>query len=318
MNILLVKMSSMGDLVHNLPVVSDIALHYPEARIDWLAEEDYVPIPALHPQVRRVIPIALRRWRKRLFSPDTWREMAAFRDQLQETRYDKIIDTQGLLKSALAGRLAWGSTVGGDATSIKEPLAARYYDQRVPVAKSRHVIDRCRTIAAVALGYAANTPPVLGIRAEPLVADWLPRKKYGVLMHAASRSEKLWNESHWIALGFALAKRGIVTVLPWGSRAEYQRSQRLAQVIPDALIPPRMNLAVVAQFLAGSQIVVGLDTGFTHFAAALGVPTVGVFCDSDSVQAAVVGDAACVSFGQKGYPPSYETVWAATAQMIST
>ncbi|MDP2752659.1 MAG: lipopolysaccharide heptosyltransferase I, partial [Rhodocyclaceae bacterium] len=275
-----------------------------------------VPIPALHPQVRCVIPIALRRWRKQLFSSNTWKEMSAFRVRLQENRYDRIIDTQGLLKSVLVGRLARGFTVGGDAASIKEPWAARYYDQRVPVAKSRHVIDRCRTMAAVACGYTVQSPPVFGIRAEPLVADWLLHKEYAVLMHAASRPEKLWNESHWVTLGHALAQQGIVAVLPWGSPEEYQRSQRLAQIIPEAVIPPRMNLAVVAQFLAGSRIVVGLDTGFTHFAAALSVPTVGIFCDSDSVQAAVMGEAPCVSLGFKGTPPDYATVWAAVQRLL--
>lgn len=317
MRILLVKMSSMGDLVHNLPVVSDIVAHFPEAQIDWVAEENYVPIPALHPRVRRVIPIAWRRWRRQLLRRDTWREMAAFRAALQETPYDWVIDTQGLLKSALVCRLAHGPAAGGDRASIKEPLAARFYDRRIPVAWSRHVIDRCRAVAAGTLGYALDTPPRFGIVAPPLAADWLPATPYCVLMHAASRPEKLWPEEHWLALGHELAGRGLAVVLPWGSAEELERSRRLAAALPNACVPPRMDLATAARFLAGSRIVVGLDTGFTHFAAALGRPTVGIFCDSDGAQAAVYGDSYCASFGRKGQPPGYPTVLDAMLQALA-
>jgi len=317
LKILLVKMSSMGDLVHNLPVVSDIHAHCPAAVVDWVAEEAYATIPALHRGVRNVIPIAWRRWRRHLGCTGTWREMAAFRRQLTAADYDFVLDSQGLLKSALVGTMAHGVLVGGDGKSIREPLAAIFYRHRLPVAWSRHVVDRCRAIAAGILGYAIDTPPEYGIKAVPLVADWLPATPYCVLMHAASRPEKLWQESYWIDLGLFLKQIGLVSVLPWGSAEERQRSLRLAQFLPGAVVPPLMDLATAAGFLAGSALVVGLDTGFTHFAAALGRPTIGIYCDSDSRQAAVYGSAFCESYGQSGDPPSYATIQDAATRALA-
>lgn len=312
----------MGDLVHNCPAVTDILARFPDAVIDWVAEEAYVPIPALHPGVRQVIPIAWRRWRRQLGQKATWGEMAAFRRRLQETPYDFVLDSQGLLKSAAVDKLArlapGGRIVGGDARSIKEPAAARFYHQRLPIAWSRHVVDRCRAVAAGALGYTLDTPPRYGIHAPALVADWLPSQPYAVLMHAASRPPKLWAEEHWIALGRRLARDGIVAALPWGSPEERQRSERLAAALPGAFIPPLMALDSAGRFLAGARVVVGLDTGFTHFAAALGRPTVGIFCDSDSIQAAVFGDAFCESYGQKGQPPALDTILDAVDRALAS
>lgn len=318
LKILLVKMSSMGDLVHNCPVVTDILAHFPDAQVDWVAEEAYVPIPRLHPGVRRIIPIAWRRWRKHLLTGATWGEMGCFRRELQAESYDYILDTQGLLKSVAVARLARGGVVvGGDRHSIKEGAAARFYDQRLPIAWSRHVVDRCRAVAAGALGYALDQAPRYGIHAQPLEADWLPTGPYGVLMHAASRPPKLWSEDNWLAVGRRLAEDGIVALLPWGSPEERARSERLAAQLPGAVVPPLMDLGTAARFLAGSRLVVGLDTGFTHFGAALGRPTVGIFCDSDGEQAAVFGDGFCASYGKKGLPPDLGTILGAVDRALA-
>ncbi len=318
MQILLVKMSSMGDLVHNCPVVSDIRARFPDAKIDWVAEEAYAPIPSLHPGVRQVIPVAWRRWRKSLWQEATREEIRRFAEALRTTHYDLTLDTQGLLKSALVCKLARTRTiVGGDWQSIKEGFASVFYDKKLSIAKSRHVIDRCRAVAAGALAYSIDTPAYYGIRAEPLIADWLPQTPYAVLMHAASRPEKLWPEEHWMSVGRELIKQGILPVLPWGSQEERTRSERLAKNLGQAVIPPLMTLDIAARFLAGAVIVIGLDTGFTHFAAALGRPTIGIFCDSDVEQAAVSGDSACASFGKKGEPPDLATILASMENMLT-
>lgn len=319
MHILLLKTSSMGDLVHNCPAVTDILAHYPDAAIDWVAEEAYVPIPQLHPGVRKVIPIAWRRWRKNLFSAQVRGEIRDFLKALRATRYDYVLDSQGLVKSVVIAHLTRrDKIVGGSWTSIREGIASCFYGQRLLISWSRHVVDRCRAIAAGALGYALDTPPHYGIHAEPLLAEWLPSGPYAVLMHAASRPEKLWAEENWLSLGNTLAAQGIVAVLPWGSREEQARSERLAAQLPGAIVPPLMSLDVAARFLAGARVVVGLDTGFTHLAAALGRPTIGIFCDSDSVQAAVYGDAFCESFGQKGAPPSLQTIHASLQRALAS
>lgn len=318
MQILLIKTSSMGDLVHNCPVVTDILTHYPDARIDWVAEEAYQAIPKLHPGVRSVIPVAWRRWRKHLLQANTWREMGEFKRRLQEVDYDMVFDTQGLWKSVAIAKLSRNhAIVGGDRHSIKEGGASFFYDKRLPIAKSRHVIERCRAVAAGALGYRIDTPPHYGIRAEALVADWLPARPYAVLMHAASRPEKLWPEEYWIAVGKYLQQRGMIALLPWGNKDEQARSQRLASALEGAVVPPLMALDTAAHFLAGAAIVIGLDTGFTHFAAALGRPTIGIFCDSDGVQAAVFGDGTCASFGRKGSPPALATIVDAAEKLLA-
>jgi len=170
MRILLVKTSSLGDVVHNLPVASDVRARFPEARIDWVVEEGFADIPRLHPAVGRVIPVAVRRWRRALFSADTWRELRAFRDSVRAERYDLVLDTQGLIKSALLARQAPGKLAGYAAEAAREPLAARFYDAAYVIPKNLHAVERNRWLAAAALGYEPNLPLDYGIAAAPLAA----------------------------------------------------------------------------------------------------------------------------------------------------
>ena len=154
MRILLVKTSSLGDVIHNLPVVSDLRRSFPDATIDWCVEEAFADIPRLHPQVGEVIPVALRRWRKTLFQRATWREIGQFRRRLARTPYDAILDTQGLIKSALIARQASGRRLGYAAEVAREPLAARCYDETFVIPPNAHAIERNRWLAAAAF----NTP----------------------------------------------------------------------------------------------------------------------------------------------------------------
>ncbi|MDZ4255314.1 MAG: lipopolysaccharide heptosyltransferase I, partial [Sulfuritalea sp.] len=167
MRILLIKTSSLGDVVHNLPVVTDLRRSYPEAQIDWVVEEGFCEIPRLHPGLNRVIPVALRRWRKALLTPATWGEIRSFRSALQEQSYDLVIDTQGLLKSALIARLARGTRCGYNATAAREAIAARFYDVRFEVGKDLHAVERNRRLVALAAGYSASSAPDYGIAVPP-------------------------------------------------------------------------------------------------------------------------------------------------------
>lgn len=279
--ILYVKTSSLGDIVHALPAVSDIRARFPDAEIDWVAEEAFAAIPRLHPGVARVIPVAIRRWRRQLGRAATWRELRAFRAELRARRYDWIIDSQGLLKSALVATLADGRRGGYDGNSAREPLAARFYQERFAVPRALHAVTRNRELAARVLGY--SVPPELdyGIRTAPLALPWAPAEPYAVLLHGTSHQRKLWSEDCWAALGNRLARHGWRAVLPWGSAAEEARSRRLAERIPGARVPPRLTLDEAATLLAGARAVVGVDTGLSHLAAALAVPTVGVFVATD-------------------------------------
>lgn len=307
--ILLVKTSSLGDVLHNLPVASDIARHYPNARIDWLVEESLAALPRLHPAVRNVIPVAVRRWRRSLLSAAAWREIGAFRNALAAQRYDIAIDTQGLLKSALLMRGARALRCGFDRNSAREPLAASLYQRTFTVARAQHAVERNRQLAAQALGYAPEGKAEYGIR-PPAIARpaWLADGPYAVLLHATSRADKLWDEANWIALGRYLLERNIRSVLPWGSEAEQTRSLRLAGAIPDAVAPPRLSLNEAAALLGEAQAAVGVDTGLAHLAAALGVPTVGIYTATDPALTGLYAGRRAVNLGNIDRAPDTAAV----------
>lgn len=314
MRILLVKTSSLGDVIHNLPVVSDIVRSLPGARIDWVVEESFRDLPHLHPGLGRVIPVALRRWRRSPFAAGTWREIGLFRGSLRSVGYDRVVDTQGLVKSLLVARQArlapGGQRWSYDRASIREPLAAPGYDRHAAVPRNLHAVERNRALAAAALGYAdalADLPLDYGIRAEPLRDAWLP-PAYAVLLSATSRADKLWPEEHWIALARDLARQGLRCLLPAGSAAERQRAARIAAAVPGALAAPALGPKDLARLFAGAAAVVGLDTGLTHLAAALGRPTVALFTGSRPELTGVHAGPAAVNLGGPGQIPDPDRV----------
>lgn len=315
--ILLVKTSSLGDVIHNLPVVGDIRMHFPEAEIDWVAEESFAVIPLLHPGVKNVLPVALRRWRKTPFARRTRDEIHGFIRRLRENTYDIILDSQGLLKSALIARLARGSRAGLDRRSAREPLAALFYDYAVAVEKNRHAVERNRLLAGQVLGYTPDTPADYGIAAPEAALPWLPGGAYAVLLHATSRDEKLWAEENWIALGSRFHEQGMCCVLPWGNDAERARSERLAARIPGAEVAPRLDLGEAAALLARARAAVGVDTGLAHLAAALNVPTVALYCATEPGLTGVYGGATAVNLGSMGRPPTAAEALAAAERVTA-
>jgi heptosyltransferase I len=314
--ILLVKTSSMGDVIHNLPVVGDILGAFPGSTIDWMVEDAFAAIPALHPGVRRVIPVAVRRWRGVLASGHTHREIREAREFLRDETYDSVVDTQGLLKSALLARWAHGPVCGCTWGTARERLASLLYDRRVRLDWSRHAVERNRMIAARCLRYEASGAACYGIGAPERRFDWLITDPccYAVCLHGTSRDDKLWEEGNWLALGARLNATGLAVVLPWGSAAERERSLRLSARIPGAVIPPRLALDEAAALLGNAAAVVGVDTGLSHLAAALGAPVVGIYCATDPEDTGVHGPAA-VNLGRKGSPPSVNDVADALASV---
>lgn len=304
---LLVKTSSMGDVIHNLPAATDLARAFPGCVIDWVVEEAFADVPRLHPAVRRVVPVALRRWRRSLASPATWREFGALRAALREERYDRVIDTQGLAKSALLASLAAGPRCGYDRTSAREPLAALAYGSRCAVERALHAVERNRRLAACCAGFALEGGADYGIVAPQRAFDWLPPGRYAVLLTATSRDDKLWPEERWVELGRRLAERGLGSVLPAGSVSERERAARLAHAIPGAVAAPPLALADLAALLAGSAAVAGVDTGLTHLAAALGRPVAGIYCATDPGLTGVLA-ARAVNLGAAGRPPTVDEV----------
>lgn len=309
MRILLVKTSSLGDVIHNLPVVGDIRRHFPGVTVDWCVEENFAAIPALHPDVARIVLVAIRRWRKNLLNGDTWRQIAEFRRNLRENPYDLVIDTQGLLKSALFARQACGPKAGYAADSAREPLAARFYDRTFSVDRRLHAVVRNRQLAALALGYELSGEPDYGIAAPDEALPWLPEKPYVVLLTATSRDDKLWPEARWTALGRQLAERGIAAVLPGGSPVERERAARLAASMPGAVAAPPLGIPALATVLAGSRATVGVDTGLTHLAVALAVPTVALYTATDPGLTGVLGSGFWRNLGGKAQVPTVQSVF---------
>ncbi len=310
--ILLVKTSSLGDVLHNLPVVGDIALHHPHATIDWVVEESFAALPALHPAVRQVATVAMRRWRKSWWC--SRREIRTVCRELRSRHYDLALDTQGLLKSALFTHCASGTRCGYDWGSAREPLASLFYDRRFAVPKDLHAVERNRRLAGLALGYEPQGAPDYGIRAPQLELPWLPDAPYAVLLHATSRDDKLWDERNWIELGRRLHDAGLRAVLPWGSGKERARSERLAAAISDAICPPRLDLNQAATLLGHARAVIGVDTGLSHLAAALDVPAVGIYTATDPGLTGLYAGTRAINLGGKGLSPSVDAVLAALGQ----
>ena len=313
--ILIIKTSSLGDVIHQLPAVTDIAAHVRDARFDWVVEETFADIPALHPSVGTVIPVATRRWRSALASRATWRDMRQFAGRLRARAYDAVLDSQGLLKSAVVAALARGPVYGLDRASIREPLAAFFYARTFAVARARHAVLRNRDLAAQAFGYAPPTgAPDYGLRIPR--AD-NPAGRYAVLLHATSRASKRWPNDYWTELGNALAANGIASILPWGTPAERQAAEAIARTVRGAGVTARLSLREVAGVVAHAAAVVGVDTGLVHLAAALARPTVAIFIDSSPALTGVLPPDAgrALNLGGKGELPAPAAVVEALARL---
>lgn len=310
MRILIVKTSSLGDVIHNLPVVSDIRRHFPEAQVDWCVEQSFAAIPRLHPGVGQIIPVAVRQWRKGLLKAATWQQIGQSRQRLKAASYDAIIDTQGLLKSALLARQAIGPHLGYAADSAREPIAARFYDRHFSVPRQLHAVVRNRRLVALALGYTADDETDYGIEVAPGSFAWLPHRPYAVFLTATSRDDKLWPETHWLDLGRQLNSLGISAVLPAGSAIERARAERLAVGIPGAVAAPPMSIPALAALLAGGRAAIGVDTGLTHLAVALKVPTVALYTATDPGLTGVLGAGFHCNLGGKDQVPSAAAVLA--------
>ncbi|OOF57433.1 lipopolysaccharide heptosyltransferase RfaC [Rodentibacter myodis] len=281
MKICIVKTSSMGDVIHTLPALTDAQQAIPDLRVDWVVEESFAEIPQWHSAVHRVIPIALRRWRKSPFSSQTKNEWKNYRTLLQQAQYDAVIDAQGLFKSAFfATRLAKGIKHGYDRHSIREPIASFFYDKKYAIAYRLHAVERIRRLFAQSLGY-----PLPQMQGDYGIATRFSLEKsakpYVVFIHSTTREDKHWAVLEWQKLIEKLTALSIEIRLPWGNEKEKARAERLAEGKENVVVLPRLSLTELARQIGGAKAVVSVDTGLAHLTAALDKPNITLYGATD-------------------------------------
>lgn len=282
MRVLIVKLSSLGDVVHAMPVVHDIRAAHPAALIDWVVEPGFAALVRRVDGVQVVIECALRRWSRAWWTRAVRAEWRAFKTQLRTRRYDAVLDLQGLTKSALIARLAHRSADGASYGLANrtdgaghEPPARWLVDRAIRVEPHIHALDRSRVLAAKALGYTVDGPPQFGLRANAAAAGGAPTL---VLVHGSSRDDKLWPEASWIELAQRAIAQGWRIALPHAGADELERAQRIAGALGDAAqVWPAMGLDALVDRLGVTQGVIGVDSGLSHIAVALNLPHVQIY-----------------------------------------
>jgi heptosyltransferase-1 len=310
--ILIIKTSSLGDVVHQMPAIADAAREHPGLRMAWVVEEAFAPLARLHPAVAEVIPVATRRWRSHLSQRTTWTQIAEFISCLRRPQFDRVIDTQGLIRSAVMARIAHGERHGFDAASVRESLAARFYDVTHAVRRDLHAVTRNRLLTGLALGYAPQDEVDYGLQRPPTTAA----APYAILLHGTSRASKEWRAQDWIESGSWLQRQGLQVVLPWGSEPERLLSERLAGAIEGSRVLARQPLDATAQVIANAALVVGVDTGLMHLAAAYRVPLVAVFVSTDPGLTGPLGSGPMTVLGGKGMTPAAGEVIEAAQRLL--
>jgi heptosyltransferase-1 len=303
----------MGDVIHNLPVIADILAHYPEAQFDWMVEESFAEIPKLHPQVRNIIPVAVRRWRKSIFSRSTWREINGLKTRLKRTHYDAIIDTQGLLKSAVLTRFTQGEIHGMDYDSAREPVASLFYRHKYPVGRNQHAVQRNRALAALALKYPIpQSLPDYGLgNLTSLEINLELPHDYVVFLHGTSRDSKLWPVSHWVTLAEKLKQFNLQVLLPWSNPSEEIRAKDIAAQSSNVQVLPKLKLTALAGILANSKLNIGVDTGLMHLSTALNKPSIAIYTDTNPEFTGVLPsiENLAINIGGKAQIPSADEVF---------
>ncbi len=325
LNILLVRVSSLGDVLHNLPMVADILRQHPDANIDWVVEEGYVSLVRLNPHVRKIIPFALRRWRKSLGKKATRDEIGGFFKTLREVEYDYVFDTQGLLKTGIimgAARVVkGGAKVGlanGSEGSGYEGISRIFHTNSIALDPRTHAVARGRLVAGAALGYSVDHAPDFGLPGPDTGARpaWMPEQDYAVFFHGTARDAKKWASENWVAAGQALAPMPVL--LAWGSPGEKLEAEALAARLPNARVLPRLSMDEAVTLARNAALAIGVDTGLTHIAAAFLRPTVELYCDSPKWKTEGNWSDCIVNLGDKGAPPSAAEAIAAAQRLLET
>jgi heptosyltransferase I len=290
MHVLIVKVSSLGDVIHTLPAVTDAAHARRDLRFDWVVEEAFAEIPAWHPAVDKVIPVAFRRWRKHPLQ--TWRsgEFAEFKRKVQERHYDLVIDAQGLIKSGIISRLSRGLTVGLSNRTIREPLATLFYNVVYSVPWQQHAVERVRELFSRTFNYSYDYKTCdYGLNARQFKDRPLDKEPYVVFFHGTTWDSKLWPDNYWQKLAQIAGQAGYKVKVLWGNAVEQERARKIALAGSHVEILDRLSLTKIAGLLAASSGAVAVDTGLGHLGAALSIPVISIYGSSDPARTGTHG-----------------------------
>ncbi|HMS26700.1 MAG TPA: lipopolysaccharide heptosyltransferase I [Burkholderiaceae bacterium] len=339
MKILIVKLSSLGDVLHTLPVVHDIQSALPNAQIDWVVEKSFAGVVRHCAGVNRVVTCELRRWRKALFAKETRQAWQAFKLDLQQTHYDAVIDLQGLTKSAVIAKFAKLSQTGkryamanrSDGSSYEAP--SRWLaNVAIAVKPHSHAVQRGRDVCAAALGYALTSTLqkslsfglAVGVNNAYFAMKNIANIEtpFVIFAHGTSRADKLWPLTNWVALGQRLNAQGMAVALAHGSDSEQARSEALAQQLEKATVLPRLGLDDLLNVMRASAGVVGVDSGLSHMAVALDLPHVQIYnFDTAWRTGPLLADAQSAARQVSVYAkptPALDDVWLAWSQVFGT
>jgi heptosyltransferase-1 len=282
MKVLVVKTSSLGDVIHALPALSDAQAQLPNIQFHWLVEAAFQEIPQWHPAVTRVIPMTWRRWRKNLFFYWKNQELHNFFKQLRQENYDLIIDVQGLFKSALFALIAKGPTVGLDYKSAREPLVSFLYKQRFEATWQQHAVMRNRLLFAKALNYdVPKTPPNYAISENFSNGEINKNNRQLMFIHGTTRDSKKWPEEYWKKLALLCVEKDFSILLPWGNTEERHRADAIATVSSNIRVLAKSTLHELAECMMQTRAIVAVDTGLAHLAAALNIPCLTLYGPTD-------------------------------------
>lgn len=314
--LLLVKTSSMGDLIHTFPALTDLSQHRPnEYEITWLVEESFADIAKMHPMTKDVIIFGSRRWKKNLFNRQTWQEFGTFKKSLRAKQWDLIVDCQGLFKSAIMTRIAAQKgtipTYSYSKESIRDPFAARFYQHGFSVEKGLTAIERNRQLFGKIFNYTPALLADFGIQHWNETSELTPNKPFAALIHGTSAENKEWPEHKWIEIGHWLAEKGLISILFWGNHREKERAERIAQQVPQAIVMPKVSIQEAGLILSKAALIIAVDTGFAHLANTQDRPVIGLFLGSHADYAGVIptkGNPHAVNLGGKGEDPAVAEV----------
>jgi heptosyltransferase-1 len=289
MRVLIIKTSSLGDIIHTLPALTDAQQAYPDIQFDWVVEESFQHIPKWHPAVSIVFPVALRRWRKQWFSSLKSGEIFSKLKYIRSHHYDAVIDAQGLMKSAILAFIARGKRSGFNFKSARENTASLFYHDRFEASWMEHAVSRSRRLFASALRYSLPTSPTdykIDVNKLPPFHHSTP---YYVFLHGTTWENKHWPESYWIALAKQTESTGNALLLLWGNPMEKERAERIASAVSNATVLPKMSLEEIVGVLDGALGIVSVDTGLGHLAAALAIPTVSLYGPTNPTRTGMYG-----------------------------